>query len=245
MAEQLDTGRLGIIGGTSFLEGPLIDEVEESTVSTDRGDVVVHLADDLAFVCRHGHGGVYHPPHRIPHHAHVLAFESLGIRRVVGMNSVGGLDRELDPGTAVVAGDYLSVHPPPTFAGDERLHVVPALDEELRALLLSAAKATEGPVRADGVYVQTHGPRFETRAEIRMLRNFGDVIGMTAASEATLFQERGIGYAMLGIVDNYANGIVAEPLTFEAFENQRKANQERARQIVGAILRRHRGEEPV
>jgi 5'-methylthioadenosine phosphorylase len=170
----------------------------------------------------------------------VLAFESLVITQVVGLNSVGALDPLLAPGEVVVADDYLSVHPPPTFAEDERLHIVPALDEDLRALLVAAANETEGEVRPHGTYVETRGPRFETRAEIRMLMNFGEVIGMTAASEATLFQERGIAYAMLGLVDNYANGIGAEPLTFDDYESQREKNEKRARAILDSLIRHHR-----
>ena len=56
----------------------------------------------------------------------------------------------------------------------------------LRDLLLRAARSVEGPVVDGGVYVETRGPRFETPAEIRWLATLGDIVGMTAASEATL-----------------------------------------------------------
>ena len=72
--------RLGIVGGSGFLTGPLIEDVEEKSVETPRGEVHLFLGDGFAFLLRHGHG-VYHPPHRTPHHAHVLAFESLGVGR--------------------------------------------------------------------------------------------------------------------------------------------------------------------
>ena len=228
--------RIGIIGGTGVLEGPLLADAVETTVETARGEVVLHVGDGFAFLLRHGQG-VYRPPHRIPHHAHVLAFESIGIEAVAGLNSVGSLDRALGPGTIVVSDDYLSVHPPPTFAEDERLHIVPTIDADLRALLVRAAAATEGPVKDGGVYVETRGPRFETPAEIRMLMRYGDVIGMTAASEATLFVERGLRYAMLGIVDNLANGLGVEPLTFDAFERQVKENAGRARAVLDRVIR--------
>jgi 5'-methylthioadenosine phosphorylase len=234
--------RIGIIGGTGFLEGPLLDGVEETRVETDRGEVPLFVGDCFAFLLRHGHG-VYHPPHRIPHHAHVLAFESEGIARVVGLNSVGSLRLALEPGTVVVPDDFLSMHPPPTFATDERLHIVPALDEDLRALLLASARSTPGPVVEGGVYVEFPGPRFETRAEIRLVQDHGHVAGMTAASEATLHQERGIAYANLGVVDNLAHGIGAEPLTFAADEQRVAENEERVRSILDEIIRRVRDEE--
>jgi len=227
--------RLGIVGGTGFLKGAMLEGTEERTVGTERGEVVLHVGDGFAFLLRHGHG-VYRPPHRIPHHAHALAFGALGIAHVVGLNSVGSLKPELAPGTVVVPDDYLSVHPPPTFAEDERLHVVPELDGDLRALLVKAGRATEGPVVDAGVYVETRGPRFETRAEIRWLKDHGEVVGMTAASEATLHQERGIAYGMLGVVDNLANGLGVEPLVFEEYEKQVDRNESRARAILDEII---------
>ena len=33
-----------------------------------------------------------------------------------------------------------------------------------------------------GTYVQTVGPRFETKAEVRFLKQLGDIVGMTGAS---------------------------------------------------------------
>ncbi len=233
---------LGIIGGSGFLEGAGLDDSRETRVLTDRGEVTLLTGDGYAYLLRHGHG-VYHPPHRIPHHAHVLAFKQLGVTEAVGLNSVGSLSPDLLPGAVVVSDDYLSAHPPPTFAGDEKLHIVPTLSAKLRELLLAAARSTEGEIRDGGVYVETRGPRFETPAEVRFLAPHGDVIGMTAASEATLFVERGLSYAMLGIVDNLANGLDAEPLTYEAYERQLKQNEERGRAILRAIIRLHRERE--
>jgi 5'-methylthioinosine phosphorylase len=235
---------LGIIGGSGFLEGAGLTDAIEERVTTDRGVVTVLRGDGYAYLLRHGHG-VYHPPHLIPHHAHVLAMKSLGIAEVVGLNSVGSLSVGLRPGAVVIPDDYLSAHPPPTFAEDEQLHIVPTLDENLRDLLFAAARATEGDgeVRGGGVYVETRGPRFETRAEVRFLAPHGDIIGMTAASEATLFVEQGIAYAMLGIVDNLANGLDTTPLTYDAYQAQLKINKGRARAILDEIIRLHRARE--
>jgi 5'-methylthioadenosine phosphorylase len=267
--------RLGIIGGSAFLDAEPIAGAERLEVATPRGAVSLHVGAGFVFLRRHGEG-VYRPPHRVPHHAHVLALKALGVRQVAGFASSGSLHRELQPGDLVVPDDYLSWHDPPTFAEDEYLHVVPALDADVRGLLLCAADAAmeaaarpgagsgtgsggvgrsgappvahgagarlRGPVlERGGVYVETRGPRFETAAEVRLLAAHARVVGMTAASEATLCQERGIGYAMICTVDNWANGIGAPPLTLELFRAQAARSGVLARRVLERLLDLWRG----
>ena len=258
-AEQVpsdDALRLGVIGGSAFLEAAEVTGAEIREVATPAGDVKVHVGADFAFLRRHGEG-VYHPPHRIPHRAHVLALESLGVRQVAAFNSTGSLHRALGPGDVVVPDDYLSFQPPPTFALDEYLHIVPSLDEGMRALLIRAAEAALASrdavnpaeplgrvtprLERTGVYAETRGPRFETPAEVRLLQGHARVVGMTAASEATLFQERGIGYGVLCIVDNWANGVGPAPLTLEAFQKQLARSGSLARAVLAELLRLWRG----
>ena len=244
------SGPLGIIGGSAFLESGPLEGASPLDVSTPRGVVRLHVGTDFVFLRRHGEEA-YLPPHRMPHHAHVLALESMGCRQVAGFASTGSLQASLAPGSVVVPDDYICWHDPPTFAEDEYLHIVPTLDEGVRSLLVRAAEeAIAGRVGAEraaleraGVYVETRGPRFETRAEVKVLAPHAHVVGMTAASEATLCQERGIGYAMICTIDNWANGIDAEPLTLEAFQEGLERSTSLARGILAALLRLWRDEE--
>ena len=68
----------------------------------------------------------------------------------------------------------------------------------------------------------------------------GDVVGMTMASEATLASELGIPYASLCTVDNFCNGIVDEPLTFEAIRETQRKNAALTRTVVANALERVR-----
>jgi 5'-methylthioadenosine phosphorylase len=64
------------------------------------------------------------------------------------------------------------------------------------------------------VYVNANGPRFESPAEIRAMRTLGgDVIGMTAGSEAVVMHEAGIKYAVVCAVTNLAAGLSQGELT--------------------------------
>lgn len=241
-----DRPRLGIIAGSSFLDDVTLPRGKARTIFTPYGDVPVRETADWVILRRHGEAG-YRLPHRIPHHAHVTAFQRLGVAAVAGFASTGALRSDIQPADIIVPDDYMSWHAPPTFADDEYLHIVPALSASVRDLLLRAARtATDNfqdtvgdrrpTVRDGGVYVQTHGPRFESAAEVRMLAGHADVVGMTAASEATLFQERGIPYAVLCIVDNMANGAGPTPLTERAYQDQLARNALRAGAIITALV---------
>ncbi len=241
LAPAPDRPPLGIIGGSTLLDG--IEGVSDPfPVETERGVAHLRRGPGCIYLQRHGESA-YRPPHRIPHHAHVLAFQALGVREVVGFASVGALAEEPAPGKVVIPDDYLSRHPPPTFAGDDYLHIVPELDAGLRTLLLEVARGAgvEEGVVDGGVYAETTGPRFETRAEIRSLARDATVVGMTAASEATLFQERGLRYAILAIVDNWANGVGKEPLTLESFRRRQKLNRGLAQRLIRELLRQSGG----
>jgi 5'-methylthioadenosine phosphorylase len=240
------TPTLGIIGGSAFLDAVALDGTNTREIPTPHGTVTVHVAADFVFLRRHGEH-VYYPPHRVPHHAHVIALENMGVRAVAGFASAGALRVQYRPGDIVIPDDYLSWHAPPTFAGDDYLHIVPALDADMRELLVRSAHSVVAAapheprtVEPRGVYAETRGPRFETKAEIRMIADYADVVGMTAASEATLFQERGIPYAMLCIIDNWAHGVGPTPLTVDEFEAEVQRNARLAHALLHALVRHWR-----
>jgi len=63
----------------------------------------------------------------------------------------------------------------------------------------------------DTVYVNTVGPRFETRAEIRSYRGIGDVVGMTCGNEWILCEELQVPYFVICFCDNACNGLSTHP----------------------------------
>ena len=80
--------------------------------------------------------------------------------------------------------------------------------ESLRKKLIVAARASGSHPITEGVYGATQGPRLETAAEIRRMRQDGcDLVGMTAMPEASLAREAGLCYATCALVVNWAAGI--------------------------------------
>jgi len=200
---------LGIIGGTSLFDTKLLEGAKEREVETKYGTVYLLSTADVVFIPRHGKDRNI-PPHRINHKANMAAFKQLGVEKIVGATSAGSLKLDIKPRSLVVPHDYISLCSIPTFYDDELVHVTPGLDEDLRTAILKVAKGLGVDRVEKGVYFQTVGPRLETRAEINLIKNYADVVGMSMASEATLAKELGLRYANISTVDNYAHGIIAE-----------------------------------
>lgn len=228
------TARLGIIGGSVLSQSSAFDAAESREVDTPHGSPSspLHVGQAVTFLARHGPDRRI-PPHRVNHHANLWAMKEAGVAAIVGASSVGSLQVEIAPGNLVVPEDYVSFWDIPTFFDEEIRHVTPALDPALRARLVGTARARGVSVHDGGVYVQTSGPRLETKAEIRVLRRFGDLVGMTMAAEATLAQELDLPYASLCSVDNYAHGVTKEPPTFEDIRRTQESNM----RVVEGVLR--------
>jgi 5'-methylthioadenosine phosphorylase len=235
--------RVGIIGGSAL--GDAFDLEEEQTKSpgtphgapSDAPRVGVHAGVPVAFLPRHGKDHRV-PPHKLNHRANLWALKEVGVTHILGTSSTGSLKKTIRPGMFVVPDDYIGFWNIPTLYDDRVVHVTPTLDPGLRAALVAGAKEAKAIVRDRGVYVQTTGPRLETRAEIGFFKGIGDVVGMTMASEATLAAEIGLPYAALCTVDNFAHGLVDEPLSFEKIREMQRANAALTRTIVANALER-------
>ncbi len=228
---------VGIIGGSALGDAFALEEEQAKFLVTPHGApsdpprVGKHGPRTVAFLPRHGHDHRI-PPHKLNHRANVWAFKELGVTQILATSSTGSLKETIRPGTFVVPDDFVSYWDIPTYYDERVVHVMPSLDAGLRNALVAGANDAKATVHGQGVYVQTTGPRLETRAEIAHFKSIGDVVGMTMASEATLANELGIPYAALCTVDNFCNGIVDEPLTFEKIRETQRANADLTRSIV-------------
>jgi len=227
--------KTGVIAGTAFRQIGLLEEANPVEVSTRFGKVTLLESDDIVFLPRHGVEDSI-PPHQINHRANLSAFKELGIPKIIGVNSVGSLKPEIPPKTLVIPHDYINFWGIQTLFDEEIRHITPGLNEDLRQLILGVAKRQKIQVTGEGIYIQTRGPRLETRAEISLLRHFGDIVGMTMANEATLAEELSIPYASICSVDNYCHGISQTPLKAEDILRTARSNMERAKRLVLATI---------
>ena len=210
-----DEAAIGMIGGSGLYEMEGLEGIEKISVRTPFGeasDCVVTGRIDGRRVCFLPRHGVGHRlmPHEINHRANIWALRSLGVRWLVSVTAVGSLREKLAPRDIVVPDqliDRTGTAGKHTFFGNGiAAHVgfAEPYCDDLRKLLLAAAREVAPMVHDGGTYLCMNGPAFSTRAEAAMHRMIGaDIIGMTNGPEARLCREAEIAAATLALVTDY------------------------------------------
>jgi 5'-methylthioadenosine phosphorylase len=236
---------LGVIGGTSLLNSSYFAGLEQRVVPTDHGAVVLHFGRGFVFCQRHhaDPSRPYTPPHLINFRAILTALHASGVRRVLSFGSTGSLKKEVGVGTVVVPDDFFNLFNQVSFYDDARAHIVAGIDPGFRQEVIDVLHARNTgdapiPLHLGGTYVQTSGPRMETKAEIRVISSWGHIVAMTAAHEVVLACELGMKSALICMVDNYANGIVEKPLTMAEFKEGVKKNEKVVERVLDWMLER-------
>lgn len=233
--------RLGILSGTIMPKMGFFKGLKEMFVENEFGKTHLFLSDEIAFIARHqGAPGEYILPHLINHPANFKALKDHGVDEVIGIHSTGSVKKKLKPGTFVVPHDFILLSGGPTLFQDKPVHITPTLSETIRRKWIEASQDCGIEAIPKGVYWQTAGPRLETRAEITMIAQFADVVGMTMASEAIIAKEMNLEFASLCSIDNYAHGIGGKELTMETILQHARKNTESAMEIVARYMERRR-----
>lgn len=227
--------KVAFISGTSIVNSDIFAKWEVRRAVTRYGPVDYKIRGDHLVLNRHGNGTPL-PPHSINYRANIRALADLGFEDIISVNSVGSLQPSLPPGTIVSCSDYVELQQgPATFFDEELRGGTPGIANNLIPTL-TARLAPEFAIKTGKIYVQLRGPRFDTKAEIAVVRHWGDVIGMTAASEADLCSEIGLRYNSLAIVDNFANGIEGTSVDFSNFPQAVKSNQQKVNRLFTRLL---------
>ncbi len=206
--------KIAVIGGSGLYDIEGMESIEEVDINTPFGRpsdkiVVGKLGGaGVAFLPRHGRG--HHIlPTEVPYRANIYALKSLGVERIIGINSVGSLNEEFQPNDLLIPDQLidrtrLRVN---TFFGEGIVAHIPFGEPfcpSLSQLVYQAAKDAGATAHKGGTYVVMEGPAFSTRAESMLYRSWGaDVIGMTALPEAKLAREAEICYAIIACVTDY------------------------------------------
>jgi 5'-methylthioadenosine phosphorylase len=163
----------------------------------------------VVFLPRHARGHRILPG-ELNHRANLWAMKKLGVQWIISVSAVGSLQAKLKPCDIVLVDQFIDRTKRPTehsfFGRGIVAHIAFAdpICDELRQLLLKAAKAEKARVHNGGTYVNMEGPAFSTRAEsLANHRDGYDVIGMTNLGEAKCAREAEIAYATMAMVTDY------------------------------------------
>lgn len=204
-----------IIGGTGVYSTG--HNKREEKIKTKFGEVDLDIVnidgEDIVFLARHGKSHSV-PPHLINYRANIMALKEIGVKYVYATAAVGSCNENYAPGDVVIVNDFVDYTKlrPVTFfdGGDEPVRHVDMSDpycRNMREEFSAEAEKLGLKIKGEAVYICTEGPRFETASEIRMYKEFGDVIGMTTVPEVVLAKELGICYSTVGIITNWCTGI--------------------------------------
>jgi len=205
---------IGIIGGTGLYDPELLRNVQEVTVETPYGKpsdsiTVGELAGKrVAFLPRHGKKHTIRPTD-INVRANIFALRKLGVKRILAPSTVGSLREEYHPGEIVFCDQFIdrtTRREESFYTKNKVCHITVAepMCPELRENVIAVAKKLGIKMHETGTYVCIEGPRFSTKAESKMYRQWGaDVVGMTLVPECVLAREAEICYASISTVTDY------------------------------------------
>jgi xanthosine phosphorylase len=145
-----------------------------------------------------------------------------GAEAVLITNAAGSLHHDVGPGRLMLITDHINMLGVNPLTGPNDDAVGPrfpslrdAYDPQLAGKLKQAAH-TLGIDLAEGVYLATAGPSFETPAEIRAFRTLGaDAVGMSTVPEVILARHAGLRVAAVSAITNLAEGMGGEELSHE------------------------------
>jgi len=242
---------LAVIGGSGLSKLASLEITQRKVVRTPYGEPSGALTfgairgNSLVFLARHGYGHTI-APHEVNYRANLWALKEENVSGVVSVASVGGIRRDVAPGTLLVPEqiiDYTWGRRATYFEGADapvtHIDFTEPYTRSLRLRILAAARACAESVLDGGTYAASQGPRLESAAEInRLERDGADVVGMTGMPEAALARELGLEYAAIAVCANYAagRGESAHAVPMERIEAVLAEAMGRVRRIIEQLV---------
>jgi 5'-methylthioadenosine phosphorylase len=233
---------IGIIGGTGVYDPSLFKEEKNVKVYTPFGgpsDLISILHHDqrkIAFLSRHGKNHTI-PPHRVNYRANIWALKDIGVKRIIAACTVGSLREDYKPGDFVIPHQFIdrTKQRADTFYEGGRVCHISTADPfcpELREVLIRAGKTIGITVHSEGTYICIEGPRFSTRSESKLFRDWGaDIIGMTLYPECVLAREAELCYACVAMITDY-DVWAGKPVSTKEIVKTMKKNIENSRKLI-------------
>lgn len=239
---------LGVIGGSGLYKMTALRDVKELDVNTPFGQPSSPIitgtlsGKHVAFLARHGIG--HHiSPTEVNYRANIYALKSLGIKQIVSISACGSLRDDYAPGNIVIPDqlfDFTKDRARSFFSDGIVVHIGTSdpYCVDLSQKLYRAVHNVGGTAHQGGTSITIEGPRFSTRAESNLFRQWGmSIIGMTACPEAFLAREAEMCYATMAHVTDYdVWHISEEPVTVDMVIRTLNQNTETAQKAIENLV---------
>lgn len=170
-----------------------IPGLPRSSVGFQKGSFISATIGDTPIICTDGRLHFYegHSMKDVASITYIM--HSLGIKKMIYTSAVGGINKDYETGDLVLVTDHInfcSLNPLIGLRGEDGKMLFPNLvdcyNKKMRSALTAAADKT-GVELKEGVLAYLSGPAFETRAELKALRDSGaDMIGWSMVPEVMM-----------------------------------------------------------
>jgi purine-nucleoside phosphorylase len=173
----------------------------------------------------------------------VCVLREMGAKTLVVSNAAGGLNLGYKKGEIVILTDQINfmgvnplVGPNEDKLGSRFPDMCEPFSKRLIQLTMKASQEVKIPVN-QGVYIGVTGPCLETRAEYRMMRNFGaDLVGMSTVPEVIVGVHMGMEILGVSIVTDVCDPDHLEPCDIkEIIKTANEAGPKLDKLITAAI----------
>lgn len=237
-----------VIGGSGLYKMAGLSDIEEVTLSTpygnpsDRITVGTLHGIRMAFLPRHGRFHQF-TPSEVPYRANIYALKLMGVKYILSVSACGSLREDYQPGHIVVPDqivDFTKGKRDATFFGGglvAHIGVSSPFSPEFSLILADAIRQEGGTVHEGGTFITIEGPRFSTKGESILYRQWGmSIIGMTTSPEVFLSAEAEIAYACMAHVTDYdVWHETEEPVTADMVIRTLSANTELAQAAIANL----------
>lgn len=211
--------KIGIIGGSGLDNPDILKNRTEKTVTTIFGSPSDALIEGeiegvpCVLLARHGRKHTIMPGN-VNYRANVWALKEAGCTHLVVSTATGSLQEHISRGDFVILDSFIDRTQgrkqtfydgqPNSPVGVCHIQMEPAFCPRTRQIIIEAAKELGLRFHEKGTVVAIEGPRFSSKAESLMFRQWGGhVINMTTVPEVVLAKEAGLCYAAIALATDY------------------------------------------
>lgn len=209
----------GIQGFTKHIENRIeinysdIPHFPTPTLKDHEGKLIYGIVDGVEVIVMSGRSHYYEG--YIPQEStfYVRVLRELGVKNLILTNSSASVKKDLVPGSFVLISDHISFFSPQPlrgvnidYFGTRFLDMSDVYSSIWRERTKNLAIENDLKI-VEGTYVMMSGPNFETKAEVKMLQSYADIVGMSTVPEAITGLHCGMKIQAISMVTNYATGL--------------------------------------